>query len=427
VNSNPHRFDVAVAGAGMVGAAVASMLARCGFSVALVEAREHLAFDPARPVGLRVSAVSPGSAAVLEQAGAWAEIEAGRSCAYRRMHIEDQAQEVRTRKDHALGSSQTRGLDFEAPVFGMERLGTIVENDLVQSALWNAVTSNQLVRLFCPASLTGIQHTGDSAVLALDNGERIEAALLIGADGALSGVRAMSGIGQDVWEYNQKGLVCVVRKSRHNPGVAWQRFLPGGPLAFLPLSDGSSSIVWTLPALEADRLLSVAVDEFIPELEAASEGWLGKVTECGDRAAFPLIMRLSERYVARRTVLLGDAAHVVHPLAGQGVNLGLADAAALVETLTGNRKAGRDIADGKALRKFERWRKSESELMAGGIHALRALFMPPGLAPVRSLGLKLVSRNWFAKEAFLRRAAGQGRNAPRISRGDSLQSLIHQA
>lgn len=421
VESNLRRFDVAVAGGGMVGAATASMLARCGFSVALIETKKPLTFSSDRPVGLRVSAISPGSAAVLEQAGAWTEIEAGRSNAYRRMHIED----------HAGGSASNEGLDFEAPVFGMERLGTIVENDLVQSALWNvvgnAVVPNPMIRLYCPDSLTGIRQSEESAILTLDNGEQIEVALLIGADGAMSGVRQLAGVGQDVWEYNQKGVVCVVKKSQANPGVAWQRFLAGGPLAFLPLSDGSSSIVWTLPALEADRILTLSAAEFSSELETASDGWLGEVVACGERAAFPLIMRLSERYVADRVVLLGDAAHVVHPLAGQGVNLGLADAAALVETLAENRKTGRDIADSEALLRFERWRKSESELMAGGIHALRALFMPQGLAPMRRLGLKLISRSWFAKDAFLQRAAGQGRNAPRISRGDSLQSLLHQS
>ena len=317
-------------------------------------------------------------------------------------------------------------MDFEARAFGMERLGTIVENELAQSALWHAVEANPLVHILCPAVLLEIEQDADSAVLVLVDGERFEVALVIGADGAMSGVRNAAGISQETWEYNQKGLVCVVRKARHNPGVAWQRFLPGGPLAFLPLSDGSSSIVWTLPASEADRLASISREAFQAELETASHGWLGQVLECGPRATFPLIMRLSERYVSGRVVLLGDAAHVVHPLAGQGVNLGLADAAALTEVLVESRSAGNAIADRGVLRKFERWRKSESELMAGGIHGLRALFLPPALAGLRGLGLNLVSRNWPLKEVFVRRAAGQGRNAPRISRGASLQSLVHR-
>ncbi len=420
-----RSFDIAVVGAGMVGAATAALLARCGFSVLLVEARSPQAFDPGLAVGLRVSAISPGSAAILEQAGAWAEIETSRSCAYRRMHIEDQAGEHQG-EDQGEDARNTAGMDFEARAFGMERLGTIVENELVQSALWHAVEANPLVHILCPAALLEIEQDADSAVLVLVDGERFEVALVIGADGANSGVRNAAGIFQDTWEYNQKGLVCVVRKARHNPGVAWQRFLPGGPLAFLPLSDGSSSIVWTLPASEADRLASISRDAFQAELDAASHGWLGQVLDCGPRATFPLIMRLSERYVSGRVVLLGDAAHVVHPLAGQGVNLGLADAAALTEVLVESRRAGNAIADRGVLRKFERWRKSESELMAGGIHGLRALFLPPALAGLRGLGLNMVSRNWPLKEVLLRRAAGLGRNAPRISRGASLQSLIHR-
>ncbi len=399
----------------MVGTTAANLLGRCGFSVALIEAHEPQEFDPEAAVGLRVSAISPGSAAILGQAGAWNQIESTRSCAYRRMHVEEKSN----------GAGHASGLDFEAPVFGMERLGTIVENELVQSTLWQSADCDPMVQFFCPAELKNIQRQDHSVVLALGTGESIEASLLIGADGAVSAVRRLSGIGQETWEYNQKGIVSVVRKSQANPGVAWQRFLPGGPLAFLPLSDGSSSIVWTLPSLEADNMLSLSDQEFVSELSSASKGWMGEVIECGPRAAFPLLMRLNGRYIAERSVLLGDAAHVVHPLAGQGVNLGLADVAALVETLLESRKAGRDIADSKALRKFEIWRKSESELMAGGIHGLRALFMPASLSPVRQFGLKLVSKSWPLKEAFLRRAAGQGRNAPRISRGDSLQSLIN--
>jgi len=412
----PGQYDVAIAGAGMVGAATAALLARCGFSVTVIEARQPAPFDPAQPVGLRVSAISPGSAAVLEQAGAWRAIGAARACAYRRMRVEDGAGE------------RAAALEFEAPAFGMERLGTIVENDLVQSVLWSVLEGAPLVALLCPARLVALDTRDDGVVLSLDDGRALAAQLLIGADGAMSAVRRLAGIGQDTWDYNQQGLVCVVRKTEPNPGVAWQRFLPGGPLAFLPLADGSSSIVWTVGTREAGRLLALDDEGFAAELEAASAGWLGAVAECGPRAAFPLAMRLSRRYVGDRVVLLGDAAHAVHPLAGQGVNLGLADAAALVETLAkirfGARDAGRGLADRGALRRFERWRRSESELMAGGMHALRALFMPGALASIRGLGLGLVGRSWLAREAFLRRAAGTGRNAPRLARGEGLQALM---
>ncbi len=411
------KVDIAIAGAGMVGATVANLFARCGFSVALIEAHQPKEFVPEADVGLRVSAISPGSAAVLEQAGAWAEIENQRSCAYRRMHVEEQSN---------VGG-EPEGLDFEAPVFGMERLGTIVENQLIQTVLWKIAVDSPVIQIFCPAKLKDIEHQDHAVRLALSSGETIEACILIGADGAVSAVRRKAGIKQDIWDYNQKAVVSVVRKTEDNPGTAWQRFLPDGPLAFLPLSDGRSSIVWTLPCREAERMLSLDEDGFRAELNSASEGWLGETIECGPRAAFPLLMRLSDRYLADRLILLGDAAHVVHPLAGQGVNLGLADAAALVETLLESRKAGRDIADQKSLRKFELWRKSESEIMAAGIHGLRALFMPAGLSNARRAGLKLVSKSWALKEIFLQRAAGQGRNAPRISKGDSLQSLMQSS
>ncbi len=236
-------------------------------------------------------------------------------------------------------------------------------------------------------------------------------------------MRKSIGIGQEVWEYNQKGLVCVVRKSRPNPGIAWQRFLDGGPLAFLPLEDGRSSIVWTRPRAEADRLLEMPDTEFMAELQAASEGWLGELEAVGPRAAFPLAMRLSGRHVSGRAVLLGDAAHVVHPLAGQGVNLGFADAAALVEVLAGNRSRGLDLAEKASLRRYERWRKSESGLMSWGVHGLGGLFGLDGLTGLRRFGMGLVGRSWFMKEAFVRRAAGLNRNAPALSRGSELKSL----
>ncbi|MFT5372601.1 MAG: 2-octaprenylphenol hydroxylase [Lysobacterales bacterium] len=408
------KVDVAIAGGGIVGTAVACLLGHCGFSVALVEAREPKPFDLNSAFGLRVSAISPGSAAILEHAGAWDQIDKARSCAYRRIHIEEKTE----------GGTVGDGLDFEAPVYGLERLGTIVENDLLQSTLWQVASTIPLLRTFSPATMEHIEQRGHDIMLTLDSGLQIDADLLVGADGAASSVCRMSGIDQQIWDYNQQGVVCVVRKSLPNPGVAWQRFLPDGPIAFLPLPDGSSSVVWTLPTTQADRVLALNTQDFALELATASQGWLGDTPESGPRAAFPLQMRLSDRYVSDRIILLGDSAHVVHPLAGQGVNLGLADAAALVETLLENRKAGRDMAHAPSLKKFEVWRKSESEMIASGIHALHALFMSPAMSSARKTGMNLVSKSWPLKEAFLRRAVGLGRNAPRMCRGENLQSLL---
>lgn len=411
-----QSFDVIVVGAGMVGAAAAALLARAGFSVAVIEHREPRAFDGAREVGLRVSAFSPGAAAVLREAGAWRQVERQRHCPYRRMVVEDR--------------DESTELVFDAPEFGLERLGTIVENDLVQWALWQSLLSAGGVEIFCPDEVAELDYVEGSPRVRMRSGEYLAARLLVGADGANSRIRHLLGIAQDHWDYGQQGIVGVVRTAAPNPGVAWQRFLDGGPLAFLPLQDGASSIVWSCPAAAAARLLQLDDEAFAAELESAAAGgpghWPGRVTACGPRAAFALTMRLSERYSARGAVLVGDAAHVVHPLAGQGVNIGLLDAAALVEVLLDARQGGADFSDEQVLRKFDRWRRSEAEVMARGIHGLRGLFLPEGLGPLRRFGLGLVARSWSAREAFINRATGRNANAPALARGTTLTQLLQR-
>jgi len=313
---------------------------------------------------------------------------------------------------------------FDAPVFNLESLGTIVENALLQWSVWKVVSSGGLVDVFCTDHLQGIESHGEHNRVSLGSGKDLAARLVVGADGAASQVRKHIGFQQDHYAYNQHGLVAVVGKQKPNPGVAWQRFLAGGPLAFLPLVDGRSSIVWTIPTAEAERLLALDTEAFIDELDAASSGWLGRVESCGPRAAFALSMRLSECYASQRTVLMGDAAHVVHPLAGQGVNLGFADAAGLTESLIAARHAGGDIGSVSVLHKYDRWRRSESEAMAFGMHALRSLFGIEGLSPVRRIGMVFVKRSWTIRDMFLQRAAGVGGSAPKLARGVTLRELM---
>lgn len=405
------RHDFAVVGGGMVGCAAASLLARCGYSVALIEAAGAPKFDPSVGVGLRVSAISPGSAAILDAAGAWPLIEAERHCPYRRMRVEE-----------AGGGA----VEFLAPQLGLERLGTIIENDLVHHALWAAASGHALVDMFTGLLPTGISAREDGIDVTLEDGQLLSADLLLGADGADSMVRRWLGAERETWDYNQVGVVAVVGKSRANPGVAWQRFLAGGPLAFLPLEDGRSSIVWSQPSREAQRLMQCDDDAFLAALDEASVDWLGEVTDSGPRAAFPLSMGLSDRYVGRRCVLLGDAAHVVHPLAGQGVNLGFADVAALLEHLLAARRAGRPPGDDGTLREFERRRRSQANLMAMGIHGIGGLFLRPELAVLRRMGMGLVRRSRLARETFARRAAGRDPGAPRLSRGVPLSTLLRE-
>jgi ubiquinone biosynthesis UbiH/UbiF/VisC/COQ6 family hydroxylase len=408
--------DVIVIGAGMVGAATACMLARAGFSVQLIERAEPQPFSSDEPVGLRVSALSPGSQNVLTAAGVWQRIAELRHCPYRRMRVED-------------GDEQSM-VEFNAAEFALERLGSIVENDLTQYVLWQQMQNLASIELVCPASIEKIQLETDLAQVTLDDGRSFSAALLVGADGAASVVRKAMGVEQQVWTYGQNGIVCVVHSSVANTGLAWQRFMLGGPLAFLPLNDGSSSIVWSRPDEEAQELLAMSDEAFLSRLQSAvakssgAEGLFGMLQSCGPRAAFPLGMALSESYAGQSAVLMGDAAHVVHPLAGQGVNLGFLDAASLVETLLNNRKQGKDLNDERSLLAYSRARRSETELMARGIHGIRSLFAIQPLSPLRKMGLSLVSRSWHGKEAFIRRAAGLNNNSPAIARGVELAQLM---
>lgn len=399
--------DVVMIGAGMVGSACASLLARAGLNVALVEAHQPQAFDPQQPVGLRVSALSPGSVNILKEAGAWKGIQSSRHCVYQTMQVEDrdQAQMV-----------------FDAANYGLDGLGVIVENALTQWALWQQVSINPQIELFCPDKLQALENHDDHVRVSLTSGQTLRARLAVAADGATSRARQLLGIGQQQWEYNQSGVVSVVRAEQSNPGVAWQRFLDDGPLAFLPLKDGSSSIVWSVPTSRAAELKNLQGAEFCEQLTEASGAWLGAVQSCGPRASFPLAMRLSESYFCERTVLLGDAAHVVHPLAGQGVNMGLQDAAALVEVLLQGEGNLDEVQS--TLRRFERWRRSESELMAKGFHGIRALFSPTSLGWLRKLGMSAVSRSWSAKNFFIERAVGRYQDAPRLAQGEQLTDLL---
>jgi ubiquinone biosynthesis UbiH/UbiF/VisC/COQ6 family hydroxylase len=408
--------DIIIVGAGMVGAATACMLARAGLAVQLVETTAPRPWSSEEPVGLRVSALSPGSQNILVAAGVWQQIAAQRQGIYRRMRVED--------------GDERAVLDFTAAEFGLDRLGSIVENDLVQYCLWQQVQMLASIEVICPARVLSIRLQPEAAQVELGDGRKLSAPLLVGADGAASTVRKAMGVDQQHWNYNQQGIVCVVQSAPGNPGLAWQRFMPGGPLAFLPLADGSNSIVWSRPDAEARELLALNEVDFLQRLQAAvagvhePEGLFGELQSCGTRASFPLTMSLCDSYTAPSAVLLGDAAHVVHPLAGQGANLGLLDAAALVETLLRNRKQGKSLNEERSLQAWSRWRRSESELVARGIHGIHGLFAVRALAPLRRLGLSLLSRSWYGKEAFVHRAAGLNRNAPAIARGLDLGQLM---
>jgi 2-octaprenyl-3-methyl-6-methoxy-1,4-benzoquinol hydroxylase/2-octaprenylphenol hydroxylase len=300
-------------------------------------------------------------------------------------------------------------LAFDAAGNGEAALGWIIENKLIQHALWQALEAERNARIVCPGEVASIENGTDGVEAALADGTRLRARVAVAADGAESPVRAMLGIGTHGRDYGQRGVVANVTTSRPHEHTAWQRFLPTGPLAFLPLADGRCSIVWTLPDAEAARVLALDDAAFRAELGAAFDFRLGEITATTARAAFPLRMRIADRYVAGRVVLAGDAAHVVHPLAGQGMNLGFRDVACLRRVLRSAHGRGGDIGAAHVLRRYERERRSENAVAARGLDAIWHVFNSsnPAVSMVRGVGLAAVDRAKFAKQFFAAVAAGR--------------------
>ncbi len=397
MDSLPRRrgasLDVAVVGGGMVGAATALTLARAGFDVALIDARVPAPWAAADEVDLRVVGLAPSSIALLDDIGVWTSIRDARASAYERMEVWD--------------AENGATIRFDAAEEGRDVLGFIVENNLVQASLWQALDKAG-VRCIVPAEVVACAVRDDRVQLELADGQAVTARLAVAADGANSPLRAMAGIGTHGRDYGQRGVVAHVETSLPHQRTAWQRFLPSGPLALLPLADGRSSIVWSLPEAEAIRVLALDDDAFRGELGIASDFRLGPIGNVTKRAAFPLRLKLADRYEAERMVLLGDAAHAVHPLAGQGVNLGLRDVVELRDTLVAAREAGRDIAAPHVLRRYARRRRSADGLDAWSFDALARIYawQAPPLVAARGVGVRLIAALGPLKRRMARHAAG---------------------
>jgi 2-octaprenyl-3-methyl-6-methoxy-1,4-benzoquinol hydroxylase/2-octaprenylphenol hydroxylase len=388
-------LDVAVVGGGMVGAATALALARAGFATALLEARAPAPWSVQDEVDLRVVGLAPSSIGLLEDLGVWTSIRTSRASPYAQMHV----------WDAASGAA----IHFDAAQQDRDLLGYIVENNLVQWQLWQALESASVRRL-CPAQVSGYEVLDDRVQLTLQGAEAetMSARLLVAADGAASPLRAMAGIETHGRDYAQRGVVAHVATERAHEGTAWQRFVDTGPLALLPLADGRSSMVWSLPEAEAQRVLALDDQAFFDALGVASDFRLGRITGATARAAFPLRLQLAETYQAERFVLLGDAAHAVHPLAGQGVNLGLRDVVELRDTLVAARDAGSDIAAPHVLRRYARRRRSADTMDALGFDALARIYawQAPPLIAARGLGVRLIDKLSPIKRRLAEHAAG---------------------
>jgi 2-polyprenylphenol 6-hydroxylase len=393
------ELDVIVVGAGVVGAATALALVREGYEVALIEARPPPVWKSEDEIDARVVALAADSVALLDELGVWSDIVAARASAYRRMCVWD-----------ALAPGE---LSFDAADRGEAALGWIVENRLLQHALWQALAEpsdpEHAARMLCPAEVSVIESDDAGATLTLADGTRLRSRLLVAADGSNSPMRKQLGIATRDRDYGQRAIVAHVGTERAHEATAWQRFQPGGPLAFLPLADGRSSIVWSLPNADADRLLALDDAEFCAELGCAMDFRLGAITSTTRRMAFPLRMRLAERYVAGRCILIGDAAHAVHPLAGQGLNLGLRDVRCLRDQLARTRSRKSDPGAAHVLRCYERERRSENTVAANSFSLIESSFSTDStlIAGMRGAALGLANRMSPLKRLLGDAAAGR--------------------
>ena len=400
-------FDVVIVGAGMVGTCLAALIAReetlAHWRVALV--------DPAVPrqprddaLDLRVSALSRASERILGAAQAWAAIEPHAS-PYGRMVV----------WDAASTPDRPDALRFDAAETAEPNLGHIVENLRIQWALHESPHLRAVTEV--RSHLEHLELEADAARLTLADGRRLSCRLVVGADGAESVARKLAGIGRSGWTYGQTAVVAHLQTAKPHRETAWQRFLPSGPLALLPLADGRVSLVWSTTPAEAETLMACDEAEFAERVSTASDLVLGTATLASARAAFPLALWHARDYVRPRLALVGDAAHTIHPLAGQGVNLGFLDCASLVQVLAEAAGRGEDLHGLRVLRRYERWRRSENALVLALCDTLNRVFSERSVAVagLRRLGMTLVTRQPLLRRSLIERALGLGGDVPALA------------
>ena len=405
------QVDVIIGGGGMVGLPLALALGKGGLKVAVADA-----LPPATAVALafdgRVSALAYAAIRMLRALEVWPRLE-------------PQAQPIHQIlvSDGAMGRTASPfSLHFDAEEVGADSLGHIAENRHIRAALYAAVEDEKNVTLIAPASLVSLTSGPARVTARLSDGSELEAALAVAADGRESQLRAQMGIGVIGWSYPQTGIVATVHHARPHNGVAYEHFLPSGPFAILPMTGDRSSLVWTEAKDKAPAMLSLDGEDFDAEVAARFGAHLGETKVVGQRWSYPLNFHLARDYVRPRFALAGDCAHGIHPIAGQGLNLGLKDAAALAETVLDAARLGRDIGALDVLKRYERWRRFDSFTLAASTDALNRLFSND-IAPLRhlrDLGLGIVDAIGPARRFFMRHAGGDIGKLPRLMKGQSI-------
>jgi len=398
-----QAYDIAIVGGGMVGLATAIGLAQADLNVVVIDAghTDAVVGEPR----LRVSAINKASQRLLENLGAWTYLDTSRATPYQKMAVWD--------KD-GFGK-----IAFDANSISETSLGAIIENDAISFALAKRVGEFDNITHIENQRLERIAFGEREAWLTLANGDNVSAALVIAADGANSWVREQCKIPLTFWDYGHHAIVATIRTEMPHLATARQVFLKDGPLAFLPLyEDNLCSIVWSVPPERANELLAMDKVQFERNLTAAFDGRLGICQLESERQAFPLRMRYARHFARHRLVLAGDAAHTIHPLAGQGVNLGFLDAASIIEVISELQQAGKDIGDYAQLRALERWRKADAMEMIAAMEGFKRLFegTNPLKKAIRDLGLNLVDNVAGLKTVFIQQAMGNKSALPKLCR-----------
>ncbi len=399
------NVDVAVIGGGLVGGIMALALDALGLETAVVD-REGLGTVLDAEFDGRASAIALASQQALEVLGLWRHL-APRAAPILDIRVSDGESLLFLHYDHR---------DLTGAPFGF-----MVENRDIRAAIAVCMPLARHVRHFAPATPETMERTTSGVVIRLEDGRRISARVVIGADGRGSWVRRQAGIPVTQWSYAQSGIVCAVDHEYSHENIAHEHFLPSGPFAILPLQGNRSSIVWTEKSALAPAIMALDEDAFLAEVTARFGSFLGSLSIAGPRWCYPLALQFAQKAVDARLVLIGDAAHAMHPIAGQGLNMGIRDVAALIDVLAGNARLGLDIGSSLGLADFERWRRFDSHLMLAATDGLNRLFSndvePLRLA--RDVGLAVVDRIRPLKRALVREAMGLAGDLPCLLRGEA--------